>query len=83
MFEKVKTRLAQAILMVIGTIWLVSDVYDNIISNFLLTEKEVAKWGTKGDYGVVFVTTLLILGGWHLNAILRAVINYKSKQNDN
>ena len=35
MFEKVKTRLAQAILMIIGTIWLVSDVYDNIISNFL------------------------------------------------
>jgi len=78
-----KNKIAQGILMVIGTIWLSSDVYDNIMSNFLLTNKEVAKWGTKGDYGVVFVTTLLILGGWHLNAIIRAVTNYKFKKNDN
>ena len=67
---KVKNIVGKLILMIVGTIWLVSDVYDNIISNFLLTDKEVAKWGTLGDYGVVFVTTSLILGGAYLNTLL-------------
>lgn len=71
---KIKTGIpnwiGKAILMAIATVWLVSDVYDNILSNFFLTEREVVPWGTAGDYGVLAVTASLILGGWYLNAIL-------------
>lgn len=76
-----KNRIAQGILMVIGTIWLSSDVYDNIMSNFFLTDREVEKWGTTGDYKVLGTCVLLILGGWQLNAIIRAVTNFKFKKN--
>lgn len=75
---KIKNILAKVILMFIGTVWLTSDVYDNIMSNFLLTDKDVPKWGTLGDYGVVMVCLGFILGGVYLNTIfktLNALIN--------
>ena len=78
-FVGIKNWIGKIILMIIGTIWLVSDVYDNIMSNFLLTDKEVAKWGTLGDYGVVFVTVSLILGGWYLNTIFDVLKSKISK----
>ena len=61
--------IGKIVLFIIGTVWLISDVYDNIMSNFLLTDKEVAKWGTAGDYGVALISSAFILGGWYLNTI--------------
>ena len=69
----IKNWIGKIILMLFGAIWLASDLYDNIMSNFFLTEKEVIPWGTLGDYGVVLVATSLILGGWYLNVIFEAL----------
>ena len=69
----VKNWIGKLILMAVGTIWLVSDIYDNVMSNFFLTEREVASWGTSGDYGVAFVSSAFILGGVYLNTIFEVL----------
>ena len=78
-FVGVKNWIGKMILMVFGTIWLASDLYDNVMSNFLLTDKLVDKWGTTGDYGVAFVSTGFILGGYYLNTIFDFVKSKLSK----
>lgn len=72
-FIGIKNWIGKIILMIIGTVWLVSDVYDNIMSNFLLTDKDVAKWGTLGDWGVLFASVSLILGGYYLNTFFEII----------
>lgn len=68
-FKGVKNWIGKIILMIIGTVWLVSDVYDNVMSNFFLTERVVEKWGTSGDIKVLLATVSLVLGGVYLNTI--------------
>jgi len=69
-FVGIQNWLGKLILMVIGTIWLTSDVYDNIMANFFLTEREVADWGTLGDWGVLLASGGLIAGGVWLNKLI-------------
>ena len=71
----IKNWIGKIFLMVLGAIWLISDVYDNIMSNFFLTDREVEKWGTLGDYGVLLSTSGLILGGVYLNTLFEVLKN--------
>ncbi len=72
-FVFVKNWIGKIILMIIGVIWLVSDLYDNIMHNFFLTDRDVENWGTMGDVLVLTATTALILGGWYLNTIFEVL----------
>lgn len=71
----VKNWIGKIFLMVLGAVWLVSDVYDNIMSNFFLTDRLVEKWGTIGDYGVLLSTSGLVLGGVYLNTLFEVLKN--------
>lgn len=75
----VKNWIGKIILMIFGIIWLASDLYDNVMSNFFLTERVVASWGTIGDILVLLSSSALILGGWYLNTIFEALKNKISK----
>lgn len=76
-FIGIQNWLGKLILMLVGTVWLVSDVYDNILSNFFLTEREVVPWGTLGDFSVMGVCGGLIVGGVWLNKIIENIPSFK------
>tara|TARA_R110002051_G_scaffold297564_2_gene363992 strand:+ start:44191 stop:44445 length:255 start_codon:yes stop_codon:yes gene_type:complete len=69
-FTNIQNWLGKLILMLFATIWLASNIYPHIMKGFMLTEREIPEWGTLSDYGVLSVTTLMILGGVYLNTLL-------------
>lgn len=75
-FIGIQNWVGKLLLMIIGAVWLVSDLYDNIMANFFLTERSVESWGGLGDWGVLGASSGLILGGVYLNRLLD-LINLK------
>ena len=79
-FVKVQNWLGKLTLYIIAAIWLVSDLYPHIMSNFFLTERDVPDWGTWNDVSVLLACGAMILGGYYLNTVFDFFKTFKPKK---
>lgn len=75
----IENWIGKIILIIIGTIWMVSSFYPHVMRDFFLTDRKIPEWGNMSDVAEFFAQTGLILGGAYLNKVLDFLTGRKSK----